>query len=124
MRKGTIILSCMFLFTVWNVSAEPSEIKYRICFDRESRDELKVKKKIIEIFDDLMEQVDESSRMEFLKNQTELFKIDQDTQVFLLNGTLNIVIKNGDGFVLEGTFEKESCEIEVNKHSWLLELLN
>ena len=99
MRKGTIILSCMFLFTVWNVSAEPSEIKYRICFDRESRDELKVKKKIIEIYDDLMEQVDESSRMEFLKNQTELFKIDQDTQVFLLNGTLNIVIKNGDGFV-------------------------
>lgn len=124
MRKGTIVLSCMLIFTVWNVSARPDEPKYKICFDSGSHNVLQIKKKVIEIYDDLVEQVDESSRMALLKSQTELFELDENTEVFLTSGVLNIVIGDGNGLTLEGTFEKESCEIEVKKHSWLLELLD
>ncbi len=124
MRKGTIILTCMLIFTVWNVSAQPNEPGYRICFDHASCNELEIKKKVIALYDDLMEQVEKSNRMAFLKTQTDLFEWDENIRAFLLDGVLNIVIGDGEGFVLEGSFEKESCEIEVNKHSWLFDLLN
>ena len=117
MRKGIIVLSCMLLFTVWNISAQSDEPRYILYFDSKSKSDLNVKKEIIKIYDDLMEQVDESSRIN-------LFELDENTKAFFLNGTLKIVIGDGQGLVLEGTFVKESCDIEVNKRSWLLELLN
>ena len=124
MRRGLALLICMLLFTVWNVSAQIEEPRYIIYFDSNNKSDLEIKKKVIETYDDLMEQVDEISHMSFLAEQTELFEFDNTMKAFFLNGTLKIVIGDGQGLVLEGTFIKESCDIEINKRSWLLELLS
>ena len=124
MRRGLALLICMLLFTVWNVSAQIEEPRYIIYFDSNNKSDLEIKKKVIETYDDLMEQVDEISHMSFLAEQTELFEFDNTMKAFFLNGTLKIVIGDGQGLVLVGTFIKESCDIEINKRSWLLELLS
>ena len=114
----------IYFFCIHTVLTNHNLRRYILYFDSKSKSDLNVKKEIIKIYDDLMEQVDESSRMSFLAEQINLFELDENTKAFFLNGTLKIVIGDGQGLVLEGTFVKESCDIEVNKRSWLLELLN
>lgn len=124
MRKGTILIVCLMVFAVWNVRADQTEPEYIIRFDTESHDEIKVKNEVVAIYDEMMKQVSSTSRASLLAKNTELFEYRDDITAEYANGVLTVTVGDGKGFLLEGTFEKDGCQIEVNRKSWILELFD
>lgn len=126
MRK--YILFC-FIWTVLlsvpnSISSKSAQITYQIIYDSSMKDVQIVKDEIVEQARSLFESVHEDSYETMMKHSLNIFEKD-NRKVSFQNHQLNIVIGDGKGKSVNGTFTKNSfCLSEVKPRSYVMELFN
>ena len=68
------------------------------------------KEKLIDCYEQLVFSYPENEHQEIIKNNINLFKFDDDCYPYYHNGSIVIIIKNGQGMIINGHLRKNECE--------------
>lgn len=117
------------LMTVWSVALlvmvtgnAKSEIEYEIRYDTHTASTYPIKKKVEEIYRELVSGVHEESYILLVLHNKEMFAYKKDMQVEWKDNILYIIEGNGKGDKIKGTLSANSvCVPEVQPRSFLAE---
>lgn len=122
----------MVIVTIWSMAlflmitgTAKSEIEYQIQYDSHTETTYPMKKKIEELYRDLVSGVHQESYILMVLHNKELFAYKKDMQVEWKENTLFIQEGDGKGDKIQGTLRADSvCIPEVQPRSWVLEMFD
>lgn len=125
MKKiNSVILCCLIFLAMMQVYAvEENKLRYEIIFDSCEEHENEVIQKVIMTYHELTKYVTHSDRSVILRQSLHEFKFDEKTSVTFEIGVLKIVMGDGKGSIIQGSFQPVECGVEVETSSWILEVL-
>lgn len=126
MRK--LILFCFIwaalLSMPYSVNSQSAQITYQIIYDSSMKDMQTVKDDVVNQARNLFESIHEDSYETMMKHSLKLFE-KENRKVSYENHQLNIVVGDGKGKSIKGTFAQNAfCISEVKPRSYVMELLN
>lgn len=120
MKRAIAVFGLFWLMTLQTISA-PKQMTYEITYASNSVDLWEIKNEVISTFNDIIGYVNEAYYDELIQSSVSEFEHINDSQVSFANRKLSLVIGDGKGIKIQGSFNP-TCQIEIKKKSFLLEL--
>lgn len=123
--KKYVVIGCIWLMSVSLLITcnAKSEIDFQINYDSKTKETYKVKRKIQDIYSDLVSGVHEESYIMMVLHNKERFAYKKDMKVEWNQNTLQITEGDGKGDSIKGTFNATSvCVPKVQPRSLIQEL--
>ena len=117
---------CFFLILWSCLSVEASDqtkISYEIYYDSNQHNEAIVLQYVLDTYHQLVEEVSRKSQSRLIRNQLYLFQYDETTEVRFESDTLVLILGDGKGTCIDGTFRTIECIPEIERTSWIFEKL-
>ena len=114
--KRFLFIACIYVcFLIIPIHGNSGDLHYRIYASSQGEALIVLKKEVLSILNNLFEGVDESSYVDLLEENLNVF---EECKTYLKGDTLYLVYGDGKGKVLRGTYEKENiCYPEVKPKS-------
>ena len=119
MRKGILFLLIFFFLFSLPVNSYSKDLKFVIVFDSNEENTIDKKNEIVQLINDTLDNVDESSHYDFLKEVHEELE-DKNREVDFEWGTIYFYLGDSKGLKIEGNLLRNSfCMVEVKPKSLL-----
>lgn len=119
-------LLCAFIYTIFlciPIKADTPEVYYKIYADSNHNEVFEVKEEMESILNYICNYVDEDSYKTIVKEKVEAFEQIQDVKATFRKNTLYLTIGDGQGKMINGTYEKENiCYEDVKPKSKIMEM--
>lgn len=122
MKRGILILAALWFMVLHVASNGTKQLQYEIRYASLNINTFEIKLQANQIYQDLVNQVDSEYHIDMVRSSIEQFEKIPDSKVTMQGSIVKIVIGDGKGMTIRGTFEP-SCKVEVKKRSFVLELL-
>ena len=124
-KKFNCFLMCVLLMSgsVQILASEETKISYEILFDSHAENESEIIAQVLETYHGLTKSLKKKSRGTVVRQSLDKFKVDDETKVSYESGVLKIVMGDGKGTQVEGSFRAIECSPEIEASSWILEQL-
>lgn len=122
-KRVNLFMILWILIFVIKGNSETVSLRYEIYCDSSCKEELRIKDRILDIYQEIVQGLDKDKRAALVIKNLEMFEIDEDWKVDYHNDTILITVGNGKGTVLSGDFEWILCSNQVKPRSWIKEVL-
>lgn len=103
-----------------NTSAVSPDLEFTIITDKMLNNEVAIKNELLTTYQKIVQGIKENDQYLTIVSNLDLFKID-NTKIELNQNNIKVIIGNGDGYAINGSFKNDLCKVNINKRSLFLE---
>ena len=125
MKRYLFIILVWLLLLTPAVSSNSKELSFIIIFDKKTENSYEIKEQVLGIYEDLIKNVYEDSYETLIKQNLDLFKLNDHTKVSFKNHTLTIQIGKKKKYKLKGALESRYvCSEKIKPKSFFQSLFD
>ena len=123
MKKMAVIFVCFWLLML-NTTTKTNQLSYEITYASNRSDLWEIKNEVLQTFQSIVNHVDEEYYYELINSSLMSFENKiKDSTVSMKGSIISIVIGDGKGVKIRGTFNP-SCKVDIKKKSVVIDLLD